>query len=423
MKHAAIAAPLCAPALRSRSARRRWECTVRLMWLAIAITMVASLSARPLTTAPASGAVETPLDAAAGAIYNAEYPIAERMIRSFLKEHPDDLRAWNYLAEVVLDQEMLREGLYSGTAYLNSGTAFRQRVQALSPRFTAELNDALDHAQQGEQRRLAHNPNDQEALYWLGVTYSTRAEFAFALERSYFTALREGRKAWDANVRLRKLNPNCADAGLVIGLAEYTAGVLPWYFKVVASIAGIHGSRSQGIAELKRASAGGRYTRVDAKIVLVVIDERERQFAQARALVEELEKEYPLNYLAPLELGRIDQSEGDGRGAAAVYDRAVTKFVRSDSRRPDVPRALILLRAGQAHEQLGDFAAALNLYREAGNLGAHSPETYRAELAAAELDQRLNHLSTARREYQAVIDAAPGSEMAQRARHALRELH
>lgn len=364
-----------------------------------------------------------PLSGIVSAMYNAKYAQAQAMLQKWVESHPEDFRAWNYLAETVLDQEMVHEGLYTGEAYGNSGIAFRKRERPVSPGFESKLNPLLDRAQQLESQRLSRNPNDEEAIYWLGVTYSTRTEYEFAINRSYLAALKEGKQALKLNKRLLKMDPQFLDAYFVIGLADYAEGSLPWYFKVIASIAGVHGNRLQGIAELKRAGAGGRYTRVDAKIVLVAIYEREKQYSQALSLLEDLHQQFPGNYLAPLEIARVEKAQGDWRQAAAVYDGAVKEYV-DDVRDPSqAPRAAILLKAGEAHEHLGETERALGFYRRAGREPGHDAAVYQADLAAARLDASLHRSDQAKKEYQAVIDAAPGSDWAKQAREGLARLH
>lgn len=360
-----------------------------------------------------------PLGAIVNAMYNAEYSQAQSELQEWVKKHPDDIRAWNYLAESVLDQEMVREGLYTGAAYGNSGIAFRKREQPVSPGFEAKLAPLLDRAQQLELGRLARNSKDEDALYWLGVTYSTRTEYEFAINRSYLAALKEGKRALKLNKRLLKLDPQCADAYFVIGLADYAEGSLPWYFKLVASIAGVHGSQSQGIEELRRAASDGHYTQVDAKIVLVAIYEREKQFAQALALLQGLHQQFPWNYLAPLEVARVKKAQGDWKGAAAVYDAAVKRYVDGDQDPSQAPRAAILFEAGEANEHLGETEKALDFYHEAGSQPGHAAAIYQSDLSAARLDQILHHVAEAKKEYQAVIKAAPGTAFAKQARQGL----
>lgn len=388
--------------------------TVLALGLLTGVARPDDLPARP-ASAPAPTALKDVLDA----MYNAEYDRALSLVRGWIKAHPEDVQAWNYLAEATLDQEMLKEGLYSGSAFLDSGKVFKKRQEPLPQGFAQELNTALNHAQRLEEQRLRRNPKDEEALYWLGVTHSTRTEFLFTLERSYFSALREGKRALDVNERLLRIDPHFADAYLVIGIADYAATLLPWYLRMVTSLSGIHANAAQGIRELKFASRAGRYTRVDAKTILIMINERQKEYPEALALLRVLERAFPWNYLVPLEIARVDKAGGNWTDAARVYDSAVEKFVRGKENPSDAPRALILLRAGETHEHLGALEEALNLYHEAGSIPGKGRAIYQADLAAARLDQYFNHPARARQEYQLVADSVPDTDLGDAARQAL----
>ncbi|MDE3179981.1 MAG: hypothetical protein KGM47_10025, partial [Acidobacteriota bacterium] len=123
-----------------------------------------------------------------------------------------------------------------------------------------------------------------------------------------------------------------------------------------------------------------------------------------------------------LETGRIQKLQDDWAGAAATYDDAVRRFARGEQNRASVPRALILLRAAQAHEHNGDLAGALDLYHEASEVREKSAAVYQAELAAARLDQHFNHSERARQEYMRVAESAPDPVLGDAAREALRRM-
>ncbi|MGH9327857.1 MAG: tetratricopeptide repeat protein [Terriglobia bacterium] len=364
-----------------------------------------------------------PMAGVLNAMYNAEYCKAQLMLEGWLQSHPSDFQAWNYLAKTILDQEMLREGLFTGSAYLNGGKAFQKRREPLPSGFEDRLNAALGKAETLETARLREDPKDQEALYWLGATHATRAEYDFTLLRSYLAALHEGRLAWKTNRRLLKLNPHFIDAYFIAGIGEYTASLLPWYVKIVTSIAGVHGNRKRGIADLERVSKKGNYARIDARIVLVAIYEREKDYGDALSLIQQMGAAYPENFLAPLEMGEVYEQEGNWGKAAQVYDGGVTKFVDGKTERPCIPTALILYRAGRAHERMGETAKALALYGQAATDPGKSLTGYQAELAAANLDRHLGRRDEARKAYQRVADAVPNSDLGKAARAGLAELH
>ncbi len=77
--------------------------------------------------AAGAGREPDPLSSVLDHMYNVEFQPVRQLLELWLKQHPTDLRAWNYLAESILDQEMLNEGLLSTGAYLDRGEAFRKR--------------------------------------------------------------------------------------------------------------------------------------------------------------------------------------------------------------------------------------------------------------------------------------------------------
>lgn len=348
-----------------------------------------------------------PLTVALDYTYNLEFSAARQILDAWLQQHPTDLRALNYLADVVLDQQLLNEGLFSTAAYTNNGEAFRKRTAFLPPGFEDELLAILRKAQTLAEERLKQNSQDEDALYWAGMTHGTRAEFYFTIQRSHLAALHEGLGARKYHLRLHKLDPNYIDALFVLGTADYVAGSLPWYFKAFASLTGFRGSRSRGLAELKRVSEEGHWARAEAKAVLVALYRREKMYPEALTVLQDLARSYPRNFLIPEEMARLYQVAGDWRSAAQVYDVMTAKFRAREPGYASMPAATILYKAGKAHEQLGEWQEALKLYETAGKLPESSDDSHRANLAAADLYLRLNRRVEALRDYQRVGSGRP----------------
>jgi tetratricopeptide (TPR) repeat protein len=355
-------------------------------------------------------------------IYNLEFGSAKQMLEDWVKFHPSDLQALNYLANVIMDQEMLREGMLSSEAYTNRGAAMRKRKAPLPPGFEKELLRILANAQSVAENRLKQNSKDQEALYWAGVTHATRAEFDFALARSYMAALREGLEARKYHTQLLRQNPNSIDALLVVGVADYVMGRLPWYLKLLTSVGGIHGNRERGLEEVKRVSEEGHWARVDAKIVLVALHRREKMYPEALADLQQLVEHYPKNFLLLLEMAAIYRIQGNERAVASTYDELVGRIRKRDSGYEAMPAARIYFEAGKAHEELKEIDEALELYEEAGRQAGESADKYRADLAAADIYQHRNQTAQALNKYQVVANAAPNTEEGKAARQALQHL-
>lgn len=394
--------------------------------LGASLALAATSGALPVM--PAAGASQSvaqaapnPLDEALEHIYNLQFGEAHRIIQAWVDQHPEDLRGLNYLANVTLDEVMLKEGLFAGEAYTNRGEVLQNTKPPLPPGFESRFLGILQKIDKLAGDRLARNPKDEDALYWAGAAHATRSEYLFVLQRSYLGALHEGTEARRYHLRLYKLDPNYVDALLVLGVADYVAGSLPWYFKVAAALVGFRGSRTRGIQELERVSREGRWTRADAQIVLVALYRREKMYPKALALLEKLIGEYPRNFLGLLEMAAIEETQNDWPAATRTYDVLTQELISHKPGYEVMPAATIFYRAGKAHEKLGDNEEALRLYNNASQLPS-SRDTYRADLAAAELDRRLNRQQEAKSHYQRVANAAPDTDEGKAARRALRSL-
>ena len=369
-----------------------------------------------------ANAASSPVDVALGHYRNLEHDLAQKQLDAWLVEHPDDLRALNYLASVILQREMLRRELLESQVYGPKGEAYQRGKVALPAGFQQELFGILSKTEGSAENRLRQNPREEEALYWAGVAHVTRAIFHLALARANLTALGEAKEARKFHAQLLAVNPNSIDALLVIGVYDYVVGKLPWYMKVLASIAGHRGDKDRGLEEIKRVTEQGHWAREDAKWFLAILYFGEKRYSEALVLLKELSESYPRNYLLPQEIARAYKSQGGLRAAAQVYDTMLGKY---DAHAPGygaMPIAKILYQAGQVHAQLGELEEALGRFERAAKLGENNVYVYRAEFEAAGLCLRLNRRDEARQKYERVVQAIPTSDEGKSARRTLKKL-
>lgn len=369
-----------------------------------------------------TSSVSSPVDVALDHYHNLEHDLAQKQLDAWLAEHPDDLRALNYLASVILQREMLRRELLESEVYGPKGEAFQSGKVALPAGFQQELFGLLSKAEGLAENRLRQNPRDEEALYWAGAAHVTRAIFHLSLARANLTALGEAKEARKIHAQLWAANPNSVDALLVIGVYDYAVGKLPWYIKVLASIAGHRGDKARGLEEIKRVTQEGHWAREDAKWFLAILYFGEKKYSEALALLQELSESYPRNYLLSQEIARAYKAQGDLRAASQIYDTMSAKF---DAHAPGygaMPIAKIHYQAGQVHAQLGELEEALRRFERAAKLGENNVFVYRAEFEAAGLCLRLNRRDEARQKYERVVQAIPTSDEAKSARQTLKKL-
>ncbi len=349
---------------------------------------------------------------------NLDYDDAQKQLKDYLAGSPDDLRAINLQATVVLYREMFRRGLLESRLYGEEGEIFKPKQVPLSAEFQQQFLRILQEALRKAEDRLKRDPKDEEAMYWAGVTHGTRATYEFTLRRAWLPALHEAKDATRYHRDLSALDPQYVDALLIVGVNDYVVGSLPWYVKVLAALAGAHGDRSGGLAKVKRVAESGNYAREDARFMLEVLYQREKQPSQALAVVEPMTREYPRNFLLRMELASLYRETKQNRKAADVYDELIARHAAGEF--AALPTAKILWIDAQLHESLAEPDKALALYEHAAKLADSEPFNYRSQLAAAKLYANMNRQEEARRAYEKVAQTAPDSGEGRLARKALK---
>lgn len=363
-----------------------------------------------------------PVAAAIDYLGDLEYEHAIQQLRSWLKTHPEDLRALNCLATSLLYQEMFHRGLLESRVYGNSGDIFKASRVPLTPQFEQQLLPILEKAQTLAEMRAEVDPKDKVSLYWAGVTHGTRATFDLALRKEYVTALHESTEALDLHRRVLELDPQYVDAYLIVGMNNYILGSLPWYVRVVAALTGRRGDRDEGIRQVKRVTEEGTDARGDARLMLAVLYQREKMYREALQMYEKMSYDHPRNYLLLLEIASLYSSLNQWSRAAEVYDTVLERHRTGQPGYSQIPLARILYTSGEAHERSDQPEEALSRYSEAGAIGGGDRGTYMAQLKAGGILLRLHRNDEARNCYLRVAEGTPGSEEGKAARQALRQI-
>ena len=353
---------------------------------------------------------------------NLEYDAAKAQLRGYVDAHPSDLQAWNYLAIATLYDEMFERGVLESGVYGEGGDIFKPSKVAVTPSFQQELFSILDKSQQLAEERIKSDPRDKDAMYWAGVGHGTRATYHFALRKEYLPALHEATAAYDYHTGLLKLDADYVDSYLVVGVNNYVVGSLPWYFKVFASMTGRHGDRAEGLRQVKRVTEQGNYAREDSKLMLAVLYQREKMYAPALSLYQEMAHSFPRNYLLQYEVSNLLGTTNDWKSAAESYDSILAKHRAGDTGYENIPIAKVLYKSGQAYEHLQQDETTLNRYLEAAALPETDRYIYLSAFAAANLYMRQKRLDAACAHYQRVADGMPDTEEGKASRRALRKL-
>ena len=243
--------------------------------------------------------------------YNLEYPEAIADFEQAIALDPNDPELHNHLAQTIVFQEMYRDGALESE--LVSGTNSFLRRPKLNPPAATEKRflDELARAMALSQERLARNPKDTGAMYALGISYGLRSNYYWLVKKSWRDSLRDATSARRLHNRITELEPGNVDARLVQGLHDYIVGSLPWTYRMLGFVIGIHGDKEKGIRTVQDVARNGRLNRVDAEIFLCALYRRENQPRSAVPLVTELIRRFPRNFLLRLELSQMYSMAGD----------------------------------------------------------------------------------------------------------------
>ncbi|HLY16679.1 MAG TPA: hypothetical protein VKR61_05620, partial [Bryobacteraceae bacterium] len=132
------------------------------------------------------------------------------------------------------------------------------------------------------------------------------------VEKRQIASLSPAKRSNSYAQRLIKLNPPCVDAYITAGISEYMVGSLPFFIRWFVHFDNVQGSKDQGVKNLQLVIRDGHYFKPFAKILLAIIDLREKRPRETEQLLEELARNYPSNPLFRKELARMNGGSSGG---------------------------------------------------------------------------------------------------------------
>ena len=346
--------------------------------------------------------------------YNLDYDRAVQEFEQVLARHPDDPFAVNHLLTSTLFRELYRMGVLNTGEYANDSFISAPHRPA-DPKVKEQIKNLVDRALQLEEKRLAVNSNDVDALYARGVTRAQFATYTALIERAWFSALRNAVGARRDHERVLELSPSTVEAKLIVGAHNYVVGSLPWGVKVAASMVGLGGNKEKGLEYLKECAQGNGETSIDAQILRAVFLRREHRYDEALPIVRSLIPRFPQDILLALEEGHLLRAAGRNQEAAAVY-RKVWQAGR-EGQYPGLHYEIAALSLGDLLRAQKDYGGAAAAYEQVGQASHPEEEALqKANLAAGEMYDLLQKRDLALAKYQAVVAKDANSLPAETAR-------
>ena len=348
------------------------------------------------------------------ALYNLEYEAARRRFREIATAFPTHPAGYELLAASLWLKTLNESRRLQASLYNNEGF-YKEKDDKVDPKVQAEFRELTRKTKELCEARLKANPKDADALYYLGAVEGLKAAWGSMVERSFMSAMSNGKDSVNHHRDLLKLDPAYIDAKVTIGMYDYVVGALPPLVKLGATFIGYRGSKKRGIATLEEVAREGRYARDDAKTMLIALLKRERRYREAYNYASELAAKYPRNYLLKMEAADalVSQAEVDrATNPEAARKTEAEAFAVFDSllapaRGPNAPRVPLdlvhynygdaLLVAGQAERAAKELAAA------AAVPGAEASMVTRARLRGAQALDLAGRRDEAVAQYRAVL--------------------
>jgi tetratricopeptide (TPR) repeat protein len=252
--------------------------------------------------------------------YNLEYPEAIADFERAIAQDPADPQLHDHLAQTLVFQEMFRNGALESEMVSGNNSFLRRPKMNPEPVTERRFLDEISKAMQLAQARLAKNPNDASALYAECVAYGLRSNYYWVVKKSWRDSLHDATSARHLNDRVEQLEPGNVDARLVEGLDDYIVGSLPWTWRTLGFLVGIHGDKEKGLRLVKDVAEHGSSNKYDAEILLGALYRRENKPLSVVPLVQDLIAHFPRNFILRLELSQMYSIAGDKTHALDAVD-------------------------------------------------------------------------------------------------------
>lgn len=333
--------------------------------------------------------------------YNLDFDQAIAMYAQAIAADPSDPASYRARAAEIWLHIMFMRGLVTSDNYLGRfarpPASMRTPPPELAAQFTSDLNQSLTLS----LAQVKAHPDSADAHYQLGATYGLQASYAATVGDDRKAAFGAARRAYKEEVQTMQLDPSRADAGLIVGTYRYMVASLSWSVRWLAYLVGFQGGKDEGIRLIEAASRYPGENQHDARMALILIDNREHRYDEALKMLDELEHGFPQNRLLWLEAGATALRAKRAADAERYLDEGIAKLDRDDRPRMYGEEALWYYERGAARVALGRREeAAADLNRA---LGAHGRVWVegRAHTELGKLADLAGHHQIARAEYQA----------------------
>jgi len=253
---------------------------------------------------PRVGAVSA-LDRGFSELYNLDFTGAQKDFVAWEGQHPDNPVGPVSEAAGFLFSEFDRLGVLQAQFYEND-KAFAERPKLIpDPVVRERFQAAIVRAETLAHSRLEKDPQDRDALFALTLSAGLQADYAALIEKRNLASLHFTKEAASSAQQLLAVCHDCYDALLATGFSKYLIGSMAPPLRWVLRLGGLPADKQGGITDLKTVAEHGHYLVAFARILLAIAYVREKDKAQALALLTALRRQFPGNTLFAREIALL----------------------------------------------------------------------------------------------------------------------
>jgi tetratricopeptide (TPR) repeat protein len=330
--------------------------------------------------------------------YSLQHEEAVALLRRAAELAPDDPTVHRSLASVLWLNMLFRRGAVTVDHYLGSFSRSRVDLQKPPPDVDKEFRAHIARAIELSEKEVAAHPKDPKALYDLGAAVALQASYTATVEGKLLAGFRAAQRAYDAHEEVLALDPSRKDAGLIVGTYRYIVSTLSFPMRMMAYVVGFGGGRDRGIQMIRATADAPVDNRVDALFALILVFNREKQYDNAMAVLQELRRMYPRNRLVVLEAGSTALRAGRGAVAERLLSEGMAMLPADPNRRIPGEEGLWRYKRGAALALLGKTVAAEADLRVATGQEAQQWVQGRARVELGQLALKRSDRETAARE-------------------------
>lgn len=282
------------------------------LWV-LGILLCAPIMAMPVAAEGACGADSPDLNNAFNHLYNFNFPAAHADINKYIAAHPKEPVGYAIRAAAYLFYELDRLGILESEFLISDKHIAEKKELRPDPDVREKFLRAVEDARSRAEAALVASPQDRQALFSMSIVEGVTTDYMAFVEKHQIASLSPAKRSNGYAQQLLKLSPPCVDAYITAGISEYMVGSLPFFIRWFVKFDNVQGSKEQGVKNLELVVREGHYFSPFAKILLGIIDLREKRPHETEKLLESLARDYPSNPLFRKELARITTAQGSGR--------------------------------------------------------------------------------------------------------------